>query len=1015
MKRTKKALVGLLALLAVGCTAVGLAGCGAESKQPETNSEITVWTMETVYAKAQDLGYTGSLEEFRATIKGDKGDTGAQGEKGDKGDTGAQGEKGDKGEKGDIGVGIKEIILNQLGELVIVLTTNEEVNLGKIVGNQMEETDEENPEGFDFYLLDDGTYGVRAGFASYRSEIVIPSTYKGKAVTTILDSFFGASAPYVNPQKFIIPESVTTIYSYAFYDCESMENISLPNSLQFVGEDAFGCYNAGITVDRIQYLGNETNPYLYLLSGQDCHSSNIYSVEIQENCKFIGKEAFLECWNLTSVAIPDSVISIDNGAFAGCSLTDIDLPDGLTTIGEVAFEGCSFSDVTIPDSVTYIGNGAFEYCTYLTSVDIGNSVTSIGDRAFFVCTSLTDLEIANGVTNIGDSAFDACSSLTSVTIPDSVTNIGEYAFSACTSLEKVKIGNGVSGIGLGAFMYCSSLTDIQVSQENTVYQSIDGNLYTKDGKTFVQYAMGKKETTFVVPNGVTSIAASAFECADEVDEADYPDCVLTSVELPNGLTHIGDWAFNDCGNLESINLPEGLESIGRNAFSDCDKLTSITIPNSVMCIENYVFAYCSNLEIVEIPNGVTRIGESAFEGCNNLTNIEIPNSVTSIGRYAFANCSLQTLEIPNSVISIGDGAFRNCNGRWSINGGLTSVKIGSGVTSIGEDVFGHCLSLTSIEVDKENTAYQSIDGNVYSKGGKTLIQYAVGKTAASFEIPNDVTSIRDYAFSGCEKLTSVTIPDSVTSIGREAFYECRSLTSVTLPMKAISCIKDCRNVRTVVITSGEKIPEQAFENCSRLTSVTIPNTVTSIGDFAFAQCSSLTSIVIPDSVTKIGYGLFDGCDSLTNISIPTIAIYDIPKTNLQTLVITSGDEIPGWAFNYCESLTSVTIGNDVTSIGDSAFENCSSLTSGTIGKAVTNIGSSAFGDCSNLTSVYYMGTAEEWSKITIDYYNEILSNIPLYYYSETAPTLNTEGTAYDGNYWHYVDGVATPWVYTTEE
>ncbi len=174
MKKTKKVLIGLLACLTVGCAAVGLSACGEESKKPASGGE-TVWTVETVYAKAQDLGYEGSLEEFLETVKGAQG---AQGEKGDKGETGAQ------------GVGIKEIKLNQLGELVIVLTDGTETNLGKMAG----EVTIENAEEFDFYLMDDGTYGVKAGNAGYLTELTIPSTYKGKKVTKVLDYFFGEAA-----------------------------------------------------------------------------------------------------------------------------------------------------------------------------------------------------------------------------------------------------------------------------------------------------------------------------------------------------------------------------------------------------------------------------------------------------------------------------------------------------------------------------------------------------------------------------------------------------------------------------------------------------------------------------------------------------------------------------------------------------------------------------------------------------------------------------------------------------
>ena len=163
---------------------------------------------------------------------------------------------------------------------------------------------------------------------------------------------------------------------------------------------------------------------------------------------------------------------------------------------------------------------------------------------------------------------------------------------------------------------------------------------------------------------------------------------------------------------------------------------------------------CTDTEIKippRSPNGdkVMGIGEWAFSDCNSLTSAVIPDSVTSIGEYAFYSCN-----------------------------NLSSVVIGDSVTSIGDYAFWGCDGLTDITVSSKNAAYQSIDGNLYTKDGKTLVQYAIGKTDTSFTIPNSVTSIGDEAFSGCESLTSITIPDSVTSIDAWAFYACYSLTDI---------------------------------------------------------------------------------------------------------------------------------------------------------------------------------------------------------------------------------------------
>lgn len=249
-----------------------------------------------------------------------------------------------------------------------------------------------------------------------------------------------------------------------------------------------------------------------------------------------------------------------------------------------------------------------------------------------------------------------------------------------------------------------------------------------------------------------------------------------------------------------------------------------------------------------------------------LSQITIPASIdgvaiTSIGNYAFEDCtSLTKIEIPNSVTSIGGWAFQYCNS-------LTSIAIPNSVTSIGSSAFASCSSLTSIEVDANNTVYGSLDGNLYNKNKTKLLQYAIGKTATSFTIPNCVTSIDDRAFYNCTYLTNITIPNSVTSIGNLAFYYCTSLTNIIIPNSVknmgYSVFGNCTSLKRVTIENGVKtISRQMFYDCTSLKSVEIPNSVTSIEGSAFSNCISLTSITIPNSVTTINYSPFRACTSL---------------------------------------------------------------------------------------------------------------------------------------------------------
>ena len=280
-------------------------------------------------------------------------------------------------------------------------------------------------------------------------------------------------------------------------------------------------------------------PYAPWYSSYD---DEIKSVTIEEGVATIGNYAFAYCDSLTSIVIPDSVTTIGSYAFDSCySLTRVVIPDSVTTIGSFAFEDClALTSVVIGDSVTSIGNSAFEDCDSLTSVVIGDSVTTIGEDAFAGCDSLTSIVIGNSVTTIGDRAFSGCDSLTNIVIPDSVTTIGGYAFYSC-----------------------DSLTSIEVSENNTAYCDIDGNLYTKDKKTLIQYAIGKKDTSFTIPDSVTTIGERAFSNCDS----------LTSIVIPDSVTTIGNYAFRFCNSLTSILIPDSVTTIGKYAFYSCDSLT----------------------------------------------------------------------------------------------------------------------------------------------------------------------------------------------------------------------------------------------------------------------------------------------------------------------------------------------------------------------------------------------------------------------------------------------------------
>ena len=475
----------------------------------------------------------------------------------------------------------------------------------------------------------------------------------------------------------------------------------------------------------------------------------------------------------------------------------------------------------------------------------------------------------------------------------------------------------------------------------------------------------------------------------------------TAVNIPSGVTSIGDNVFMRLTSLRSVLIPNGVTSIGHNAFYGCTSLSGINIPDGVMTIGDWAFKDCCSLMGISIPSSVTRIGGDAFSGCgftytgnygygyfagdyggttgsgtpnvrwtirngeltdvelNGETDITIPSSVTSIGNNAFRYCyNLASVVIPDSVTSIGERTFEGCYG-------LKSVTIGNGVISIGREVFYNCSSLTNLPIG------------------------------------NSVTSIGYRAFYGCVGLTSVTIPDRVTTIGERAFEYCSGMTSVTIG------------------NGVTNLGNYAFLTCSRLTSVTIPASVTSIGNGAFAECFDLMSVLFLGSLPDCGSDAFKAvainvnvghgcCVAYVDASVASpqdgaiwnnLTIRKIPlprdaasfsratftvrhgelthvEPNGATLVMIPGSvtcirhdafddccdmtcvlipnsvrTIEGGTFRDCRNLANIVMPTSVTRIEDAMFEGCDKLTSIVIPNSVTSIGSDVFSDCSSLTSV----------------------------------------------------------------
>ena len=678
------------------------------------------------------------------------------------------------------------------------------------------------------YVDDSATKGLSIekgsvkGYSGTSTDVIIPSYYKGYEVTSIGDGAFSGCSGLTNVT---IPNTVTSIGGSAFYNCSGLTRIIIPDCVTNISNSAFhGCYKLVEVYNKSTLsitAGSSDNGYVAY------YANNVYTEEG-------GSKLSTDENGYVIYADGDEKIFV---AYTGAE-TELTLPLRITQIYKYAFYNrIDLTSITIPDNVMSIGDYALSGCSSLTTVNWNaTACISAGSSSYPIfgdCSSLTTINIGDNVSTIPSYAFYNCRNLTSITIPDSVTSIGDSAFSGCSGLTSMALPF------VGASKTASDGCD-QVFGYIFGYTTTSSGSSSVSGATYQYYGGNSTYYYYYIPSSIKSVTITG----DNIPSSAFYNCRnLTSVTIGNNVTSIGNYAFEGCTDLKSVIIGNNVTTIPTSAFSGCKGLTSITIPDSVTSIGGYAFEDCTGLTSITIPDSVTSIGYDAFRGCDNLQDIYITDiaawcSISGLKYlmdYGSSNKKLYlndepvtSLIIPDGVTSIGDYAFSNCTG-------LTNVTIGNNVTSIGNYAFYNTSWYNNqpdglVYAGKVAYGYK---GTMPSNTSIVIKEGTLGIAGCAFydcsgltsiTIPDSVTSIGSGVFSGCTGLTSITIPDSVTSIGGSAFYGCTGLTSITIPDSVTS------------IGGG------IFYGCSRLTSVTIGNNVTSIGSNAFRNCSGLTSI-----------------------------------------------------------------------------------------------------------------------------------------------------------------------------
>ena len=387
-----------------------------------------------------------------------------------------------------------------------------------------EEEHEQAEKSLEYKLLGDGTYEVKGIGTCADTEIVIPSEYQNRKVTSIGYKAFANNSTITSVT---IPDSIKTIDEEAFYKCTELTSISIPDSVTS-----------------------------------------------------LGKSAFYECTKLVSLTLGTGIKTIATSTFCDCkALTSIVIPDGVTTIETNAFDHCEAAkSVTIPKSVTEIDSTAFCYTysveNFIVAED-NESYTAI-DGALFTKDKTELIQYPLGSTQ------------KSFVLPDECTTITLAAMDSAQYVESITFGKGIAKLEIAAIINCTSLKEINVHEDNASFKAIDGNLYSKDGKKLVQYALNKDETSFTVPDGVEIIGTCSFKQAYK----------LESITLPSSLKTIESSAFFSCTSLKTLDIPDGITVLDSYIFAGCTSLESITVPSSVERIKFLTIAYCESLETI---------------------------------------------------------------------------------------------------------------------------------------------------------------------------------------------------------------------------------------------------------------------------------------------------------------------------------------------------------------------------------------------------------------------------------
>ena len=862
-----------------------------------------------------------------------------------------------------------------------------------------------------------------------------------------LSAFSGTSIKSV-----VLPKSLEKIGDGAFYDLKGLADISIPENVTSIGNEAF--YNTGLTsvdlpanlktIGRYAFSGTKLKKVVlpsqvetigssafsieslesvhipkslksvtdYSISNSNIYGTYWHDVEWGQgyNAIFLGdknlktvtfedgiSEIISELFRGTGIKkidLPSSVTKIGSAAFAHSDLTTVNLPPSLSEIQDFAFANTKLKEITIPDSVEKIGYGAFDSVETLDKVTLPANLKEISSKTFYK-TNIAKITIPESVSSIGGIAF-ADTPLKSITLPSNLITVGQNAFSG-TQLTTVTLPSKLQTFKEGAFGEISTLVSVNIPLSlKSGYEAFSNSkkletVTFEDGRETIPSGLLKNIgiKTFTLPSTIKTIEYSAFA------QNDY----LSEIILNNALEAIYESAFANT-NLKHVKLPDSLTYLGRGAFENNHSLTEVIFPKQLRAISENAFAN-TGLTKLEVPSNIEEINSGAFYN-TKLSDLILSEGIKRIASSAFVGNQLKVIELPASLQYLGSSAFGNSSK-------LRVVKIKSNVEfdkyyDVDTNSPFSYQDYYSDEISKQRpeSIFVNFEGGV-SKVSDYLFNGVTPVKSVTFKDNINLTEIGAHAFEGTS-LTFLTLPDTVETLGEFAFGNINTLNSVNIPEKlttadrAFAGSKKLNELRNKI--EGIRIPDGMFENTG-LTTFIVPSGIKEIGKYAFRNNKSTAisfedhqegfkDVILPVGLTKIDSRAFESTE---------IGYYDIPDTV---------SEIGDGAFRFNPNLKSIKLPSELKALKGYLFEGNKGMKQLVIPDKVESIDTNAFVNMEGLENVYIPASVTKIGEKLIANKDKVTFHVVSGSYAETYLKANGFKTVEAGDeYKHYNDSIVT--------